>query len=147
MMRVVVLLRLLAATMPMSAITMIAPTMIHVHGTVLVVVVVVVVDESGPVDFCVVVADPVFGAAAELLPAAGPLCVVVVLEPLVVPAVCAKVIAGAIARNSASRMKLSRKIDRMWVSRRNQFVVRLLAQENAIQKHQAGEHDGRDGRT
>jgi hypothetical protein len=73
MMRVVVSLRLLAATMPMSAITTIAPTMIHVHGTVLVVVVVVVVDESGPVDFCVVVADPGFGAAAELLPAAGPL--------------------------------------------------------------------------
>jgi hypothetical protein len=93
----------------MIAITTIAPTTIHSHGTVLVVVLVVVVDESGLVAV-----------------------VVVVLEPAALPAVCAYVIAGAIARNSASRMKLSRKIGRMWFPPSNLTMYGLLAQENAF---------------
>jgi hypothetical protein len=114
---VVVSLRLLAATIAMIATMTIAPPIIHVHGTVLVVLVVVVVDISGlVVVFSVVVAEPAFGAAAELLPAAGPLDVVVVLDPLVVPAVCAKVTTGARARNTASKMKIGRQIGRIWSS-------------------------------
>jgi hypothetical protein len=101
--RVVVLsLRLLAATMPMIAITTIAPTTIQSHGTVLVVVVVEVLG---------------LGAVAVLPPVVEPLVagpvVVVVVEPDVVPADCANVIAGATNRNSATSMRLSRKIRRM----------------------------------
>jgi hypothetical protein len=114
-------LRLPAATTPMIAMTTIAPTTIQSHGTVLDVVVVVVVDELG----FVVVADDEFGAV--IVPDDEPVVdgpvVVVVLEPDVVPADCASVIAGAIARNSASRMRLSRKIGRMWCSPSNQDNV------------------------
>jgi hypothetical protein len=111
---------------PMIAMTTIAPTTIQSHGTVLVVVV-VVVDESG---FVAVVEDPALalGAVAAAPPVvepfvAGPVVVDVVDEPAAVPAVCAYVIAGAMARNSARSMRLSRKIGRMWFLPLNQFNV------------------------
>jgi len=78
-------------------------TMIQVHGTVFVVVVVEV--EESPV--------VVFGAVADEPPAAGPVVVVVVLELPAPPAVCAKAITGAVARNRAMSMRLSRRIGRM----------------------------------
>jgi hypothetical protein len=96
-----VVLRPLAATMPKIATTTTAPTTIHSHGTVLVVE--VVVDLS-------VVLEPATGAVTVV---EGPFDVVVVEFVFVVPVVCASVIAGAMARNSARRMKLSRKIGRM----------------------------------
>jgi hypothetical protein len=102
---------------PIIAITTIAPTTIQSQGTELVVVLVVVVDVSG---FVVVVDEPVFAFGAVIVlppvvepPVAGWVVVVVVLEPDVVPADCANVIAGATSRNSASNIRLSRKIGRM----------------------------------
>jgi hypothetical protein len=123
---VVVLLRLPAAIMPMIAITTTAPTMIQSHGTELVVVLVVVVDELG---FVALVDDPVLalGPVIEFPPVvepllAGPVVVVVVLEPDVVPADCANVIAGATSRNSASNIRLSLKIGRMSFLPSNQLM-------------------------
>jgi hypothetical protein len=91
-----------------------APTTIHSHGTVLVVVVVVVVP-SVVVDLSVV--EPAPGAVTGFeLPAAGPVVVVVVEFVFDVPVLCASVIAGAMARKRARRMRLSRKIGRIGFS-------------------------------
>jgi hypothetical protein len=109
--RVVLSLRLPAAMMPMIAITTIAPTTIQSHGTVLVVVVVELLALGA-----VIVLPPVVEPLV-----AGPV-VVVVVEPDVVPADCANVIAGATSRNSASSMRLSRKIGRMWFLPLNQSM-------------------------
>jgi hypothetical protein len=131
MIRVVVELeRLLAATMPMIPITTIAPTTIHSHGTLLVVVLVVVVVPLEVVDLSVVVAEPAFGALAAPPPVAGPV-VVVVVEPLV-PAACAKVITGAMARKRARSIRLRRKIGRMCFLPADEVNMRLLPQENRI---------------
>jgi hypothetical protein len=97
--------RLLAATMPTIAIKTMAPIAIQSHGTLLVLVSVVV-------DFSVVVPVEAFGAVADEPPVvAGPVVVVVDWPLLFV--VCASVIAGAMARNSANSIRLSRKIGRM----------------------------------
>src|ERR1700735_4453734 len=132
MIRVVVELeRLLAATMPMFPITTIAPTTIHSHGTLLVVVLVVVVlVPLEVVDLSVVVAEPAFGAVAAPPPVAGPV-VVVVVEPLV-PAACAKVITGAMARKRARSIRLRRKIGRMCFLPADEVNMRLLPHENRI---------------
>ncbi|HEY5348862.1 MAG TPA: hypothetical protein VIJ64_03990 [Candidatus Lustribacter sp.] len=103
----------------MIAMTTIAPITIQSHGTVLVVV--VVVEVSGfVVVFSDDVTEPVFGVVTVPLVVeplvAGPVVVVVVLEPAVVPAVCAYAIAGATTRNRARSIRLSRKIGRMWFS-------------------------------
>lgn len=100
--------------MPTMAMSTIAPTAIHSHGTLLVVVVVVV--PFVVVDLSVVVAELPLGAVIVVEPplVAGPVVVVVVLEPDVL-LVCAKVIAGATARNSANKIRLSRKIGRISV--------------------------------
>ena len=98
------------------------PTMIPVHGTSVVVVLLVVVvdvDESPVVDLGAVADEP-FVEPLPIAPppdVAGPV-VVVVLEPvwLAPPEVCAKVIAGATARNSASRMMPRRKAARICLS-------------------------------
>src|ERR1700761_9112204 len=108
----VVSLRLLAATMPMIATITTPPTAIQTHGTVLVVVVVVVVEPSADVLLSVVLEPGAVIVVPLLEPAAGALCVVVVLEPVVD---CAQLVAGATARKSARRMRLSRKIGRMGV--------------------------------
>jgi hypothetical protein len=99
-------------------------TIIQVHGTVFVVVVVVV--EESPV--------VVFGAVADEPPAAGPVVVDVVLELPAAPAVCAKAIAGAVARNRAMSMRLSRRIERMLVLPLNDAKIRLLARESVFSK-------------
>ncbi len=137
----VVELRLLAATIPMMPITTIAPTTIHSHGIVVVVVVVVEPSVVVVVLLSVVLEEPLpFGALIVPLPfeplvlepllldpllleplfpepfvveplVAGPVVVVVVEPDEFV--VCARVIAGAMARNSARNMRLSRKIGRI----------------------------------
>jgi hypothetical protein len=126
--------RLLAATTPMIPITTIAPTTIQSHGTLLVVVLVVVVVPSEFVVLSVVVAEPAFGAVADppvVEPfVAGPV-VVVVVEPLV-PAACAKVITGAMARKRASSIRLRRKIGRMCFLPADEVNMRLLPHENRI---------------
>jgi len=116
--RVVVELPRLTATTPtMTTATTTTPTIIHVHGIVVVVVVVVVV-----------VASPVaaFGAVADEPPALEPVVVDVVLEPLALPPACAKVITGAIARNSVKSTRLSRRIGRMWLLPLNQVKYTFL---------------------
>jgi hypothetical protein len=120
--------------MPMIAMTTTAPTTIQSHGTLLVVVVVVVVAPLLLVLLSVVDDVPPAGAAAvpPLVDplAAGPLDVVVVLDPLV-PADCAKDIAGATTRKSARSMRLSRKIGRIgFLPLEMSAVYRLLPQEN-----------------
>jgi hypothetical protein len=111
-----VVLREFAATIPKIAMTTTAPTTIHSHGTVLVVVVVVVVP-SVVVDLSVVELEPAPGAVTGFeLPAAGPVVVVVVELVFDVPELCASVIAGAMARKRARRMRLSRKIGRIGFS-------------------------------
>lgn len=121
-----VVFRPFAATMPTMPTTTIAPTMIHIHGTLLVVVLVVVVELFGEVIV------PLLFVLLLLLepPVAGPVVVVVVLEP-VVPALCASDIAGATAKKSAIRMRLSRKIGRIWCPQ-GQVIARLLAQETVF---------------
>jgi hypothetical protein len=101
-------------------------TIIQVHGTVFVMVVVVVVVEESPV--------VVFGAVADEPPAAGPVVVDVVLELPAAPAVCAKAIAGAVARNRAMSMRLSRRIEHMLVLPLNDAKIRLLARESVFSK-------------
>jgi hypothetical protein len=117
----VVSLRLFAAMRPIMAMSTIAPTAIQSHGIEVVVVSVVVV-------LSVDVFVPLFGAVfvVELPPVvAGPVVVVVVLDP-VVPLDCASDIAGAIARKSARRMRLSLKIGRIRFLPSDQMVVCLL---------------------
>jgi hypothetical protein len=108
-----VVLRPFAATMPTMPTTTIAPTIIHIHGTLLVVVLVVVVELLGEV-----IVPLLFVLLLFAPPVAGPVVVVVVLEP-VVPALCASVIAGAMAKKSVKRMRLRRKIGRMYFSPRS----------------------------
>lgn len=155
MMRVVELPRLLAATIPMMPITTIAPTTIHSHGIVVVVVVVVEPSVVVVVLLSVVLVEPLpLGAVIVPLPlepllvepfvaepfvvepfVAGPVVVVVVEPDEFV--VCANVIAGAMARNIASRIRLSRKIGRISDSPSDQvfdcLLPRKLPSENTKQ--------------
>jgi hypothetical protein len=112
--------------MPKIATITTAPTTIQSHGIVLVVVVVVVVP-SVVVDLSTV--EPAGAVTVVEPPAAGPLLVVVVELVFDVPVVCANVIAGAMARNKARRMKLSRKIGRIGFSSVDSRF-RIHAQEN-----------------
>jgi hypothetical protein len=116
-MRVVVeLVRDCEANVARIATTTSAPTRIHNHGTVVVVVLfVTLVDVSLVVPVESDGFDPVFGAVIEELPLAPGLVlvVVVVLDVPAVPVLCAKLITGATLRKTTRSRTLRRMIVRI----------------------------------